>query len=173
MAHAKGIHVTTAYRWYREGTLPVPARKVGRLILVSPETAVVLAPQGGLACMHGCPPMTRRPTARSPACRGGRRRPACPWVRVRAGVGSGMNGARARARRLLADPAAGVIVLEEGEVASDLVGDMIEVLTSLCVRRYGRGLARDRALEAVGCARRHIGPRAVLTAGRVWCGGAG
>jgi putative resolvase len=86
---------------------------------------------------------------------------------------SGMNGARARARRLLADPAAGVIVLEEGEVASDLVGDMIEVLTSLCVRRYGRGLARDRALEAVGCARRHIGPRAVLTAGRVWCGGAG
>ena len=24
--HAQGIHVTTAYRWYREGTLPVPAR---------------------------------------------------------------------------------------------------------------------------------------------------
>ena len=24
--HAQGIHVTTAYRWYREGALPVPAR---------------------------------------------------------------------------------------------------------------------------------------------------
>ena len=23
--HAQGTHVTTAYRWYREGTLPVPA----------------------------------------------------------------------------------------------------------------------------------------------------
>ena len=35
----QGIHVQTAYRWYREGTLPVPAQKVGRLLLVSPETA--------------------------------------------------------------------------------------------------------------------------------------
>ena len=26
-AHAQGIHVTTAYRWYRVGMLPVPARK--------------------------------------------------------------------------------------------------------------------------------------------------
>ncbi len=25
-AHAQGIDVTTAYRWYREGMLPVPAR---------------------------------------------------------------------------------------------------------------------------------------------------
>lgn len=25
-AHAQGIHVTTAYRWSREGVLPVPAR---------------------------------------------------------------------------------------------------------------------------------------------------
>ena len=24
--HAQGIHVTAAYRWYREGALPVPAR---------------------------------------------------------------------------------------------------------------------------------------------------
>ena len=42
-AHAQGIHVQTAYRWYREGTLPVPARKVGRLILVSSEAAGVVA----------------------------------------------------------------------------------------------------------------------------------
>jgi hypothetical protein len=37
-AQAQGIHVTTAYRWYREGKLPMPAWKVGRLIPVSPET---------------------------------------------------------------------------------------------------------------------------------------
>jgi predicted site-specific integrase-resolvase len=42
-AHAQGIHVQTAYRWYREATLPVPVPKVGRLILVSPETATEAA----------------------------------------------------------------------------------------------------------------------------------
>jgi hypothetical protein len=82
-AHAQGIHVTTAYRWYREGTLPVPARKAGRLILVSPGTAAGPCPQGGAgpAWMRGCPALTRRPawTVRSPGCRGGRRRPGCPW----------------------------------------------------------------------------------------------
>jgi predicted site-specific integrase-resolvase len=33
----QGIRVTTAYCWHREGTLPVLARKAGRLILVSPR----------------------------------------------------------------------------------------------------------------------------------------
>jgi len=33
-ALAQGIHPQTAYRWYREGKLPVPPRKTGRLILV-------------------------------------------------------------------------------------------------------------------------------------------
>ena len=36
-AHAKGIDVRTACRWWREGTLPVPARKVSRLIPVWPD----------------------------------------------------------------------------------------------------------------------------------------
>ena len=114
-----------------------------------------------------------------------------PVVRVEAEVGSGMNGARARARRLLADPAAAVIVVEhrdrlgrmntelveaalaapgrrlvvldDSEVTDDLVRDMIEVLTSFCARLYGRRSARNRALKAVGCAQRDIGPQAVLT----------
>jgi putative resolvase len=38
-AHAQGIHVQAVYRWYREGTLPVPVQKVGRLVLVSPQAA--------------------------------------------------------------------------------------------------------------------------------------
>ena len=55
-AHAQGIHVTTAYRWYREGRLPVPAQKVGRLILVSPDTAAGPSPQGGAASCAGILP---------------------------------------------------------------------------------------------------------------------
>jgi putative resolvase len=48
---------------------------------------------------------------------------------------------------------------------------MIEVLTWFCARRYGRGPARNRALQAVGCAQQDIGPRAVAGAGP--CGGTG
>ena len=56
-AARQGVHCQTAYRWFREGTLPVPARKVGRLILVdidgsanilpAPQTAAVYARVSG------------------------------------------------------------------------------------------------------------------------------
>ena len=56
-------------------------------------------------------------------------------------------------------------MLDDSEVTDDLIRDMIEVLTSLCARLYGRRSARNRALKAVGCAQRDIGPQAVLKAG--------
>jgi putative resolvase len=48
-AESVGVNRHTAYRWFREGTLPVPAERVGRLILVkttatsSSTSAVVYA----------------------------------------------------------------------------------------------------------------------------------
>jgi putative resolvase len=100
-----------------------------------------------------------------------------------------MNGHRPKLRRLLADPsvasvvvehrdrlarmnaelveavlaAAGrrLVVVEAGEVADDLVGDVVEVLTSFCARLYGRRSARNRALKAVRCAERDVGPAGV------------
>lgn len=39
-AHSQGISESTARRWYADGTLPHPARKVGRLILVDVPDAV-------------------------------------------------------------------------------------------------------------------------------------
>jgi putative resolvase len=47
-ARAQGVHPKTAYRWWRAGTLPVPARQVNaRTILVdvpvAPERAEVAA----------------------------------------------------------------------------------------------------------------------------------
>ena len=33
-AKEQGIHPVTAYRWFRDGRLPVPAHRVGGLILV-------------------------------------------------------------------------------------------------------------------------------------------
>lgn len=112
-----------------------------------------------------------------------------------------MNGTTARARRRLADPAAIVVAMEpRGRLGTmnielaeaafsahgrrlavlggsgdtdNLVGGMIEVLTSFCARLYGRRSARNRALKAVRCARCDVGPQAVLEAVSVRCGGGG
>jgi putative resolvase len=101
-------------------------------------------------------------------------------MRVESEVGSGMNGSRVKVRRLLADPevttvvvehkdrlgrmntelveaalaAAGrrLVILDDGEVADDLVRDMVEVLTSFCARLYGRRSARNRAERALEAA---------------------
>jgi putative resolvase len=95
-------------------------------------------------------------------------------------VGSGLNGDRVKLRKILADPqvsrivvehrdrlapfgvedleaalaATGraIIVLNPDEVKDDLVRDMIEVLTSMCARLYGRRSARRRAQAGVRCA---------------------
>ncbi len=92
-------------------------------------------------------------------------------------VGSGLNGKRPKLHRVLSDPSATVIVVEHrdrlarfgvehlqaalagqgrrivvadsGETTDDLVRDMIEVLTSMCARLYGRRGARNRAMRAV------------------------
>ena len=39
----QGVHPVTAYRWFREGKLPVPARRAGRLILVDAPPAGIVA----------------------------------------------------------------------------------------------------------------------------------
>jgi putative resolvase len=188
-ARANGVHPKTAYRWWREGILPVPARKVGpRTILV--DTAVGDSVGGvGLyarVSSHDQREDLERQVARISdwAAKAGTR-----VVRVESEVGSGMNGARPKVRRLLADPrvsvvvvehrdrlgrmntelveaalaAAGrrLVVLDEGEVTDDLVRDMLEVLTSFCARLYGRRSARNRAEKALRCAERDVGPMAL------------
>ncbi|MER5337504.1 IS607 family transposase [Micromonospora sp. NPDC002717] len=182
-ARAQGISPHTAYRWFRNGTLPVPAQRVGpRTILVNVEANSTAEAVGGL----GLYARVSSPDQRSDLERQVAR--LSTWavkaghriVRVEAEVGSGMNGSRSKARRLLADPdvttvvvehkdrlgrmnvelveaalsAHGrrLVVLDDGEVADDLVRDMVEVLTSFCARLYGRRSARDRARKALEAA---------------------
>ncbi|BBX95904.1 IS607 family transposase [Mycobacterium lacus] len=196
-ARAQGVHPQTVYRWFREGTLPVPAVRVNeRTVLVSPDAPAGSAPAAAFGLYarvssHDQKSDLDRQVARLTAWAaeaGG------TVVRVEAEVGSGMNGSRAKVRRLLADPKVTVVVVEHrdrlgrmntelveaalsahgrrlvvldaGEVDDDLVRDMVEVLTSFCARLYGRRGARNRALKAVGCAQRDIGP-AALVGGRV------
>ena len=43
-----GVSKFTAYRWFREGTLPVPAERAGRLILVNVDVAERAGPDGAV-----------------------------------------------------------------------------------------------------------------------------
>lgn len=95
-------------------------------------------------------------------------------------VGSGLDAHRPELRKLLADPsvttivvehrdrlarfgvehleaalsASGrrIVVLDDAEINDDLVADMVEVLTSMCARLYGRRSARRRAEAGVRAA---------------------
>jgi putative resolvase len=50
-ARLQGIHPQTAYRWFREGTLPVPAVRVNsRSVLVAPDAAITPAHGGTGLC---------------------------------------------------------------------------------------------------------------------------
>ena len=185
------MHPQAAYRWFRNGTLPVPAVRVNeRTILVSPDTMTGKVSEGfGLyarVSSHDQRGDLDRQVARliEWAAEAGQ-----PVVRVEAEVGSGMNGSRARLRRLLSDPKVTTVVVEhrdrlarmnaelveaalsahgrrlvildDGEVDDDLVRDMTEVLTSFCARLYGKRSARNRAEKALRCAKNNVGPMAL------------
>lgn len=182
-AIANGVHPHTAYRWFREGTLPVPAQRVGpRTILVNIDANTAPEAVGGLGLYarvssHEQKSDLERQVARLSewAARTGNK-----VVRVESEIASGMNGARSKAKRLLADPAVTtvvvehkdrlgrmnvelveaalsatgrrLVVLDDGEVEDDLVRDMVEVLTSFCARLYGRRSAKNRARKALEAA---------------------
>ena len=182
-ARAQGVHPKTAYRWWRQGTLPVPARQVNaRVILVEAPTPVSRGGVGLYARVssHDQRDDLDRQLARLAAWASGT---SLPLVRTEAEVGSGVNGRRPKLRRLLADPAVAtvvvthrdrlgrmntelveaalaaagrrLVVLEQGAADDDLVSDMVGVLTSFCARLYGRRWARNRARMALRCAREY------------------
>jgi len=181
-ARERGIHPKTAYRWFRAGTLLVPARQINaRMILVevsvTPEAAA-----GGVALYvrvssHDQKDDLERQVGRLAVWAAAR---GLTVTRVVCEVGWGMNGSRAKGRKLLADASITTIVVEhrdrfgrmnvelveaalsgadrtlkvvnEGEVEDDLVRDMVEVLSSFCARLYGRRSASRRAAAAVAAA---------------------
>ena len=65
-------------------------------------------------------------------------------------MGAGESGASQDAA--LAAQGRRIVVADDGETTDDLVRDMIEVLTSMCARLYGRRGARNRAMRAVTAA---------------------
>ncbi len=172
-----GISYTAARRWYEAGKLPVPARKVGGLILVGEPSA---PPVPGVAAVYA-----RVPSADQRADLDRQVARVTAWAaagglavgRVVTGAGSALNGKRRKFLALLRDEAVTTIVVghrdrfarfgaeyveaalaaqgrrllavDPAGVDDDLVRDVTGILTSLCARLYGRRAAANRAERAV------------------------
>jgi predicted site-specific integrase-resolvase len=176
-AEREGVSYTTARRWLAAGILPVPARKVGGLILVDDKAAT--APDGITVVYARVSSADQKPdldrqVARVTAWAASQ---GLPVGKVVTEVGSALNGKRREFLALLRDPSVTVIAVEHrdrfarfgaeyveaalaaqgrrlivadpSEVDDDLVRDVTEILASLCARLYGRRAAANRAARAI------------------------
>jgi putative resolvase len=179
-ARRNGVHPQTAYRWFREGTMPVPARRLpsGTIMVEVADTA----PQGQVVVYARVSSADQRADLDRQVAR------VTAWAtgqnmvvsRVVTEVGSALNGRRKKFLGLLRDPDVTTVVVEHrdrfarfgaeyveaalsaqgrrllvvdpAEVDDDLVRDVTEILTSLCARLYGRRAAANRASRAVAAA---------------------
>lgn len=183
-AESQGIARVTAYRWFHEGKLPVPAHKVGGLILVDVPDKRVKSQTVVYARVSSA---DQRPDLDRQVAR------VTEWAtsqeisvdRVVTEVGSALNGHRRRFLALLRDPSVTriivehrdrfarfaveyveaalcaqgreLVVLDPAELDDDLVRDMTEILTSFCARLYGKRASANRARRVVEVAVAPIG----------------
>src|SRR5450631_1464002 len=179
-AAGQGISYATARRWFDAGKLPVPAYQVGRLIVIGDPaptpTAGATVVYARVSSAEQRPDLDRQ-VARVTEWATGQH---LPVDRVVTEVGPALNGHRRKFLALLRDPKVSTIVVEHrdrfarfgaeyveaalsasgrrllvvdpAEVDDDLVGDVTEILTSLCARLYGRRAAANRAARAVAAA---------------------
>ncbi|MDD5375684.1 IS607 family transposase [Acidithiobacillus sp.] len=175
-AKTQGVSYRTAWEWFKNGTLPVPARQLttGTILVDVPETPAGRTVVYARVSSHDQKSNLDGQVARCVAFANGRGFSVSETVTE---VGSGMNGHRKKLLRLLGDRTVERIVVEhrdrlmrfgaeyveaalaarggtllvvdESELKDDLVQDMISVLTSFCARRYGRRSAKHRAEKAI------------------------
>ena len=180
-AERNGVVWVSAYRWFHSGRLPVPAQRVGRLILVN-DAAAETSRRGWTAVYARVSSADQRADLDRQVARVTAWATAeqIPVDKVVTEVGSALNGHRRRFLALLGDPAVTRIVVEHrdrfcrfgsgyveaalaaqgrelvvvdsAEVDADLVRDMAEILTSMCARLYGKCAAANRANKAITAA---------------------
>ncbi|AEJ44846.1 IS607 family transposase [Alicyclobacillus acidocaldarius] len=176
-ARKNGITYKTAWRWVKEGRMPVPFEQTpsGTILVREPEssTANAVALYARVSSADQKDDLDRQ-IARLMEFATEQKLVVFKAVTE---IGSGLNGHRPKLMKLLSNPDAHTIVVEHrdrlmrfgfeyveaalaaqgrrilvvepGEVKDDLVQDMIEVLTSFCARLYGRRSARHRAKRAL------------------------
>ena len=185
-ALSQGIHPQTAYRWYRQGKLPVPARKFGKLILVGHLKSPARQQHGRTAVYARVSSGDQKADLNRQVAR------VLSWAtehgycvnQVITEVGSALNGHRRKFFTLLRDSTlttilvkhrdrfcrfgAGyieavlqaqgrrLVVVDPSEIDDDLLCDATKLLTSLCARLYGQPSAANRAKRALQMACREV-----------------
>ncbi|MCW3816176.1 IS607 family transposase [Micromonospora sp. DR5-3] len=178
-ARQQGVSYQTAWRWVKDGKMPVPVRQApsGTWIVTEPASA-----EGRVVAYCRVSSAEQKDDLDRQAIRvvEGANAQGLAVGEVVKEIGSGLNGKRRKLHRVLADPTAAVIVVEHRgrlagfgveqlesalsatgrrvvvlssqETTGDLVRDVTEVLTSLCARLYGQRVAKNRAARAVAVA---------------------
>ncbi len=175
-AKKQGISYRTAWRWFKEGTLPVLAEKTKTgTILIKEETIEITR----IAIYARVSSYDQKNDLNAQIGRLLLFAQEKGWVisQTVAEIGSGLNGHRPKLKKLLADQSIKIILIEHKdrlmrfgieyveaslaaqgrrlvaadskEVKDDLIQDMIEVLTSFCARLYGRRSAKNKAKKAL------------------------
>jgi predicted site-specific integrase-resolvase len=179
-AKESGLTYKTAWRMWRDGTLPIPAEQLATgTVLVHPPQASAVTAVALYARVSSADQKSdlERQLGRLAEYAS---REKLTVVRSVSEIGSGLNGHRAKVMRLLADPSVHTVVVEhrdrlarfgseyieaalsasgrklvvvdQTEMKDDLVQDMVDVLTSFCARLYGRRAAKNRAAKALAAA---------------------
>jgi predicted site-specific integrase-resolvase len=175
-AKRQGISYRTAWRWFKDGNLPVVAEqtKTGTILIkdlsLDVNTVAIYARVSSADQKKDLDQQIARLVLFANT-RG--------WVVAQTitEIGSGLNGRRPKLKKLLSDSNAKIILVEHKdrlmrfgaeyveaalaaqgrklviadslELKDDLVQDMIEVLTSFCARLYGKRSAKNRAKKAM------------------------
>jgi len=175
-AKKQGISYRTAWNWFRQGKLPVPAKQLptGTIIVQDESDDEGITVIYARVSSHDQRPNLDGQIAR---CLEYANAQGLSVSQTVTEVGFGLNGHRKKLMRLLADPkvhtlivehrdrlmrfgaeyveaalaarSARLLVVDESELQDDLVQDMIAVLTSFCARLYGRRSARNRAKKLI------------------------
>ena len=175
-AKKQGISYRTAWRWYKEGKLPVEAEKTatGTILIKEPIENFGQVAIYARVSSHDQKADLDRQVSRLVKYANSQKLSVNETV---VEVGSALNGHRSKLKKLLANSKVSIIIAEHNdrlmrfgieflesaliaqgrklivvdkkEVKDDLVQDMIEVLTSFCARLYGKRSAKNRAKRAL------------------------
>jgi len=171
-AAQQGIHYQTAWRWFRDGKLPVPALQTPSGTILVQSAADARPPDDGGFGLYArvsshdqraeldrqVSRLTRWAAAASASAR---------VVRVEAEVASGMTGRRPKLRRLLADPAVQTVVVTHRDRLARMNAELVEAALWAHGRRLvvlddgevTDDLLRDMVEVLTSCCARLYGPR--------------
>lgn len=175
-AKRQGISYRTAWRWFKEGKLPVIAEQTQTGTILIKEEDV---PSNAVAIYARVSSADQKKDLDQQIARLVLYANKNGLVVAHAitEIGSGLNGHRPKLMKLLANSNIKIILVEhrdrlmrfgieyvesalaaqnrklivanQSELKDDLVQDMIEVLTSFCARLYGRRSAKNKAKKAL------------------------